>query len=144
MPNQRNPQQPSDDLAELPASRLDDAPVMGANVRAARVEAGMSQTALAEAMVAAGCKGWRQTTVSRTERGDRALKVREMKALGEVLPGAPILRGTSLSSAMSDFTVTVMPSAIEAQLATVNREVERLNKMWSVYSKAMKKERTDG
>ena len=56
----------------------------GAEIRAAREAARMSQNALAEAMRRAGQEHWRQTTVSRVERDIQRLTVDEWFAIRDV------------------------------------------------------------
>ena len=58
-----------------------------------RKRAGMSQEALALAMVNAGQRHWHQTTVSRVERGKQELRMSEalslLRILGEYMPSVP-------------------------------------------------------
>lgn len=66
---------------------------MGANLRTAREDRRISQTALAEEMRAAGFDHWRQTTVSRVERGAQRLRLSEVIALEKLV--GPLGRGVA-------------------------------------------------
>jgi len=73
---------------------------VGENVRDLRASAGLSQVELAEAMVEKGQTHWRQTTVSRVERGIQSVDFEEWVALEEIL-GPGILRGTETAHNLS-------------------------------------------
>ena len=91
-----------DELFELPVSQHweeADKVRLGRNVRDLRVASGLSQTALADAMRVAGLEHWRQTTVSRIERGTQVINMGELKAL-EAIVGEGVLRGTELEEGM--------------------------------------------
>src|SRR4051794_39559980 len=84
---------------------------VGLNLKAARERAGISQTALAERMAEAGFTAWRQTTVSRTERGERALKMGEFRKLGKIV-GADLSEGTEFASSLRAFNKTAHAQAM--------------------------------
>lgn len=75
-----------------------EAELVGENIQTARTQIGMSQTALAHHMHAQGFTAWRQTTVSRTELGTRALNVDEAAELEDLL-GGDIWFGTRMDRA---------------------------------------------
>ncbi|MCT1618497.1 helix-turn-helix domain-containing protein [Janibacter hoylei] len=80
---------------------------VGSNVRFARQEKGLSQAALAESMRAEGQAHWRQTTVSRVERGDQKIAVGEIRALERILGPGTVLAGTDTDQAMRAIGLSV-------------------------------------
>jgi transcriptional regulator with XRE-family HTH domain len=56
-----------------------------ARLRAARQAAGLSQQAIADAMVSRGFANWSQPTVVRVEGGERPLRIAELVALSSLL-----------------------------------------------------------
>lgn len=85
----------------------DDARRVGSNIRYLREELGISQSALAESMREGGQDHWRQTTVSRVERGTQELSVGELLALERVF-GPGTIFGTT-----TDETLQMMGVGIE-------------------------------
>lgn len=73
----------------------DDRDLVAANFLSGRKRKGLSQAALAQAMQEAGVKNWHQNTVSRIEKGQRAIYFEEMQALDGLLE-TNLLRGTEL------------------------------------------------
>ena len=67
-----------------PTAANADAERLGRNLEALRKSRGLSQTQLAKLMVDAGQTHFRQTTVSRLERGTQPLRVSDMNALQEI------------------------------------------------------------
>ncbi len=78
-----------DIIEDLPML-VDDMERIAWNIARLRKRAGMSQEALARAMVEAGEGHWRQTTVSRVERGKQGLRMSEtialLRILGDYIP----------------------------------------------------------
>ena len=74
----------------------------GHNLASVRKERGMSQGQLADTMREAGFAAWRQTTVSRIERGEQKLKVQEVLAL-ERLFGGKVTEGTAFTNAAKKY-----------------------------------------
>lgn len=72
---------------------------VGEAVRRARLAAGLSQLDVSRRMIAAGHSAWIPTTVTRTERGARALKLTEAGELSRILswPVAAFLPSGNLS-----------------------------------------------
>ena len=68
---------------------LSDDETVGRNVRALRDAAGLSQAKLAEAMTEAGVSGFYPQTVTKIERGSRALKLTEGLHLARILNVEP-------------------------------------------------------
>lgn len=110
---------------------------MGANVKRIRQDRGLSQTALAEAMAGRGHSAWRQTTVSRTEQGARALLFAEMGDLAEIL-GAGVMRDTSVSRSMDGKTRSEIREAIDAKLVAVSDELGELRRLVGLYDQLMR------
>ncbi|MFM9643596.1 hypothetical protein [Streptomyces turgidiscabies] len=78
MEDQREPTQANAESPERTADRL--SAILASRLRGARVAAGMSQDAVAKAMVERGFK-WRQTTVAKSEAMDRPVLFAEVAAL---------------------------------------------------------------
>lgn len=57
----------------------------GYALRMLRTTRGMSQQQVADAMVGHGHRGWRQTTVAKTEAAQRPLRVNELVSLAAIL-----------------------------------------------------------
>lgn len=96
------------------AKRDEDEATIGANIARLRKEAGLSQTALAEAMRAAG-HDWHQNTVSRVENGRQRLDVGEMEDLAQIIDGN-FLAGTHVEETMRRLARTVVDRAVERRL----------------------------
>lgn len=77
-----------------------DAETIGSNITRLREQKGWTQTQLGDAMQEAGQTHWRQTTVSRVERGGQDLRFAELAALVSVL-GRDVLAGTFVRSLAS-------------------------------------------
>ncbi|MEE1763670.1 helix-turn-helix domain-containing protein [Streptomyces sp. SP18BB07] len=81
MENQRQSTPANAEAAESVAARLPS--VLAMRLKGARVASGMSQQAVAEAMVERGFK-WRQSTVAKSESGDRPVLFSEVAALSAI------------------------------------------------------------
>ena len=101
---------------------LDDMERIAWNIARLRKRAGMSQEALARAMVEAGEGHWRQTTVSRVERGKQELNPGEMAALGGIL-GGDVMAGTHFSKTMRGVVSSAMRGATRRELAKIERSL---------------------
>lgn len=102
----------------------DEKATIAANIQRIRKEQGLSQTALANAMQAAGATHWRQTTVSRVEQGKQEIRFDEVKALATVL-GPDVFTGTSMK-ATPDAEVTlqgIRNGVTDSQLAKVEESL---------------------
>ncbi len=136
MPNQRQPQPPGRithaELQELASDQADDRTV-GANIRVLRERKGLSQVALARAMVDRGLTVWRQTTVSRVEKGDRQLYVNEMRALDEII-GPGLSAGTRLGQSQRKIKMYLLMESlrqgIEQQRAELDEQQEDLRALY--------------
>lgn len=112
-----------------------DRDVIAANVVRLRKSAGMSQNVLASAMRDHGHSAWRQTTVSRVERGVQELRMGEMRALSRIL-GEGVLAGTKLAATAQEI-VAALPKLnvqralrdAEENLKTALTEVRRAKKL---------------
>ena len=112
----------------------DDGARVGRNLKAARERAGMSQTALAHHMASKGFTAWRQTTVSRTERGERELLASEMFTLDTLFPG--LWDGTSVARTMRTVGNAIDTKRIEAQMDKIGAELDQLRTMWGRHKRA--------
>ena len=74
-------------------------------LRERREAAGLSQVALADAMRNAGMDHWRQTTVSRVERGTQGVKPWESAALDKIL-GATTSDAARIEATLADVRTT--------------------------------------
>lgn len=88
------------DYEHAAAEDTPDDAVLATNVARLRQAAGMSQTALADAMRAEGQDHWRQTTASRVERGRQRLTAGEVLALQRIL-GPDVIHGTAMLATMT-------------------------------------------
>ncbi len=118
-----------------------DAAILGRNIKAGRERLGMSQTALAEWMAAKGHSAWRQTTVSRSERGDRVLTAGEVFALEELLGG--LWLGTTWGREMKTLGGRLILTAVEQQMARVEGELAELRRVWNRAKKALREREPD-
>jgi transcriptional regulator with XRE-family HTH domain len=105
---------------QQPTDGEPDEVLVARNIAAARKRKGMSQTALAEHMAARGFPSWRQTTVSRTERGTRQLIVDESREL-EQLFGGDIWFGSKLDRTMRRFQNAIRGEKGEIASAQLGR-----------------------
>lgn len=112
---------------------------IGANVKRLRRARGMSQTALADAMAAEGHSSWRQTTVSRTELGTRALHMDEGEALEHIL-GRGLWRGTRFSASADGRTGDELRDAIDAKLDALGKELDELRELVGLYDQKRRPE----
>ncbi len=136
MPNQRQPRPPKrityNELQETASDPPDDRAV-GANLRTLRERKGLSQVALARAMVDRGLSVWRQTTVSRVEKGDRPLYVNEMSALDEIV-GPGLYTGTRFGQSQRKIKMYVLLEnlhrGIERQRAELDEQQETLRALY--------------
>lgn len=102
---------------------------LGRNIKAAREAKGMSQTELASYMSGRGFTAWRQTTVSRTERGERAMVAAEAWQLEELFGGRVLWEGTRFGASMGGLVDGLLESAIEEKFDAVERELGELREM---------------
>lgn len=129
--NQRKPTLKLDDLEKSARDRSND-DRFGRNLKAAREEAGLSQAALGEYMVNNGFPAWRQTTVSRTERGERELIFGEAVAL-ESLFGRAVWEGTRFARATGQVMDAVIAKNIETRMDRIGKELDELRALWIKY-----------
>ncbi len=102
---------------------------LGRNIKAARAAKGLSQTALADYMAGKGFTAWRQTTVSRTERGERAMVTAEAWQLEELFGGRVLWEGTRFGTSMGGLVDGLLESAIEEKVDLIERELGELREM---------------
>lgn len=105
-----------EDIATDADTATPDDAVMAANVMRLRKARGMNQTALADAMRAAGQGHWRQTTVSRVELGKQRLTGGEVMALQKIL-GNEVIDGTAMDTLMKVSYPRVREDAARRALA---------------------------
>lgn len=108
-------------LVAVPFSRLfgsvvgmTDDEVIGANVRARRLELGMNQTELGEKMQEAGLDSWNQKKVSRVE-GGAEVNMRDLRTLEKVLGG--VIEGTELGRRLRSMAKLTARAAARTSLA---------------------------
>lgn len=104
----------------LPADAGDQQRRIAANIAHLRKAAGMSQTALADAMRTAGQDHWRQNTVSRVERGAQRINVGEIRDLSRILGGS-VLAGTRVDESVRDVGRSAIDAAVANKLARADR-----------------------
>jgi transcriptional regulator with XRE-family HTH domain len=112
------------------ADELTPEQMTGQVLRSFREGAGESQEQLARAMVRRGHRGWRQSTVAKTEAAQRPLRVNELVDLAAIfdvsldvlVKGNPYRGLTSVAAAREELAqVTARLESLEAQLAKVMR-----------------------
>ena len=97
---------------------------IGAHVKARRLQLGLTQADVAEAMQRLG-HSWIQTTVAKTEAADRPLRVNELADLAQVLGE----RLRHLVSSSNDWTLEAVQVELEQSMMHANRlrsDVEEL------------------
>jgi transcriptional regulator with XRE-family HTH domain len=111
---------PVENESEVPAipRAFDHEAAFGARVRSLRKTRGWSQERLAEQMQLLGF-GWLQSTVAKTENGQRPLRLNEAAALAEVL-GVPLAQATQPLPDDEDLT------ALREQISQVSAAEEAL------------------
>lgn len=129
--NQRKPTLGLDNLRKSGHDRSDEE-LLGRNLKAAREASGTSQAALGEYMVSNGFSAWRQTTVSRTERGERELLWGEAVAL-EGLFGTEVWKGTNLAGTTRHVVDAVIARSIEGRMDRIGKELDELRALWIKY-----------
>jgi transcriptional regulator with XRE-family HTH domain len=120
----------SDEAA--PLSLAESAPrVLASRIRAARRALGVSQSALAEAMRVRGFN-WRQTTVAKSEAGDRPILFAEVVALTQIFKRGFeyfMFEGTELDSIVDEARRTARDLAVamdelEVQFNAINNDLD--------------------
>lgn len=131
MGDERSEAPPSlDQLADMQTGATEaDLRRVGANIRFARTEKGLSQAALADAMREAGQGHWRQNTVSRVENGRQEVYLGELDALERILGG--VLAGTELESALRDMGNTAQRVITVKRLRQVHQALIEAEKVIS-------------
>jgi transcriptional regulator with XRE-family HTH domain len=132
----RDSREPAQANAYLPAEGeplAESAPrVLAARLRAARHAADISQAALAEAMRLRGFN-WRQTTVAKSEAGDRPVLFAEMVALSQIFKlgfDYFLFEGTELDSVVEEAArrareLSMEMAALENRFNAVNYGMEQ-------------------
>lgn len=92
-----------------------------------REERGLSQTAFANAMQAAGAAHWRQTTVSRVEAGTQRLTLTDAVVLCQVLGLSLTGLAKEVAEPDSDPTSTAYAAGYKAGVAAARAALDRLD-----------------
>lgn len=97
---------------------------IGANVRKARTDRGLSQAELARRMYDAGQTHWRQNTVSRVENGKQPLNAGEIQALAAILE-KDLLEGSPVFGELKNTIQKMAPALKTANTRAAIRQMRR-------------------